>query len=425
MHNTRRLVLFCVFATVAFTLQAQKDVNSPFARYGLGNLEPQGTYRTLAMGGISSGIRNSSTINFLTPASYSSIDTISFLFDFAFDFAVIRVNDETDDYYSSNMNFRHILMGFPIMKDWGFSFGLLPFTNGFYTISNKGTVSSEGTDAFYELHRGIGGYQKFYMGTGFSPWKFLSLGVNGYLIFGDISRYNDFIFSADNNFFNTRKMGNHVMHGLSYEASAQFMIPLPKNSSLNLGLTYAPDFKLKTGYDDMLIRYSNIQTSNLAFDTLYYDQTDTSTVYPKSFRGGIAYNGNDKITIGADVTYTLWSQASLPGCYGTYADALTLHAGLEYVPDRYSIYNLFSRIEYRLGGRFAQSYALYGGNQVNEYGITFGAGIPLRRSRSKISLFFDLSTRGNPEDTYFKESRMTVGASLNLYDLWFLKSKYE
>jgi hypothetical protein len=102
-----------------------------------------------------------------------------------------------------------------------------------------------------------------------------------------------------------------------------------------------------------------------------------------------------------------------------------LHAGAEYIPDKYSNYSFFDRIEYRMGCRYNESYALYDGNQVNEYGITFGAGIPLRRSRSRVSLYFDLSTRGAPDGNLFRETRFSVGASLNLFDYWFLKAKYE
>ena len=82
-------------------------------------------------------------------------------------------------------------------------------------------------------------------------------------------------------------------------------------------------------------------------------------------------------------------------------------------------------MEYRMGCRYGESYTLFAGEQVKEYGITFGTGIPMRRSRSRITLVVDLSTRGKGGGEIPKESRISVGASLNLYDYWFIKRQYD
>jgi hypothetical protein len=380
------------------------------------------------MGGISSGIRNNLTLNYLTPSSYSSIDTASFIFDFGLDYAVASLNDGDLKYYSSDLNFSHLLMGFPIMKGWGVTAGIMPFSDGYYNIADVSSPDIAGDQVagiVSEIHKGVGGYQKVVFGTGYSPFKYFSAGVNAFIIFGDITRYNDFTFTTDNNHFNTRKQSSSSMHGIGYELSMQVMTPLAKKRFVNAGLTLTPAFSLRTSNDEMVMRYSNVQTSLLAFDTLYQDQTDTKSHFPYTIRGGIAFGQDDKLTIGADIVYSAWSKAILPGSYGTYADAISLHAGAEYIPDKYSNYSFFDRMEYRIGCRYDESYALYGGSQVKEYGITFGAGIPLRRSRSRVSVYMDLSTRGNPDDNLYRETVLSVGASLNLFDYWFLKAKYD
>jgi hypothetical protein len=428
MYKTKQFILLCLLALQTAIAAGQVDVTSPYARFGIGNLELQGTIRTLGMGGVSSGIRSNTTINFLTPASYSSIDTASFIFDFGIAFAATRLEDADQTFYSSNMNFRHIMLGFPIMKGWGVSTGMVPFTNGYYTIVDRSVISggseSDGENLF-EQHKGVGGFQKYFLGTAFSPVKYFSAGINMFIIFGEINRYNDFIFTTDNNYFNTRKMENYLLNGISYEASMQFMIPLPKKNSVTVGVTYTPDYHLKTTFDDILIRYSNLQSSSLAFDTLYYQRTETTSLLPHTLRAGLSFNSSEKLTVAADIVFTSWSGASLQGTAGTYVDAMSLHAGAEYIPDRYSNYSFFNRIEYRIGCRYGESYSLYDGNQVTEYGITFGAGIPMRRSRSRASFFVDLSNKGNIDDNYFRETRLEIGASLNLFDFWFIKAKYE
>ena len=428
MYKTRKLSLIFLFALLAAGVAGQKEISSPYARYGIGNLAPQGTFRTLAMGGISSGIRNSLTLNYLTPASYSSIDTASFIFDFGLDYSLTHLKEGDLAFYSQDINFSHLMLGFPIKKGWGFAAGITPFSDGFYTITDKTSPEGTGTgsvDDILESHRGSGGYHKAYLGTACNFLSYFSAGINAFVIFGEITRYNDFVFTTDNNYFNTRDKSTNSMTGIGYEASVQFMVPLPENRFFNAGLTFTPQFRLRTTNEDLIIRYSNVQTSSFAFDTLYQAVTDTISHFPRSIRGGVSFGKTDKLTIGADILYSYWSEASLPGNYGTYANTLSLSGGAEYIPDKFSNYSFFDRMEYRIGGHYDESYALYNGNKIKGYGITFGAGIPLRKSRSRISLYVDLSSRGNPGDNLPKERTLSVGVSLNLYDYWFLKAKYD
>ncbi len=424
MYKTRRFSLICLLTLLTAGAAGQKNVQSPYARYGIGNLEQQGTFRTKAMGGISSGIRNNLTLNFVTPASYSSIDTSSFIFDFGLDYGLIRLSEGDQTYWSQDLNFSHLMLGFPIRKNWGVVAGVMPYSNGSYSIVESTSDDGE-TEDFLERHIGSGGYQKALIGTGFSPVKYFSAGVNMFFIFGEITRLNDFIFTEDNNYFNTRKYGSSSMNGIGWEASVQFMAPLPEKKFINAGITYTPGFKLRTTNQDVVFRYSGIQTSTLAFDTLSNATVSTTSQMPQTIRGGISFGQTDKFTAGADINYTTWSKASLPGTYGTYSDVISLHAGAEYIPDKFSNYSFFDRVEYRAGCRYGESYALYGGDNIKEYGITFGAGIPMRRSRSRISLVVDLSKRGNSDAGLPGETRISIGASLNLYDYWFIKRQYE
>ena len=420
--------MICLFALLAAGVAGQKETSSPFARYGIGNLAPQGSFRTLAMGGISSGIRNNLTLNYLTPASYSSIDTASFIFDFGLDYSLTQLKEDDLKFYSQDINFSHLMLGFPIKKGWGFAAGLVPFSNGYYKITDKAVpegAAPGSTDDIMEYHLGSGGYNKLYLGSAYNLLEHFSIGVNAFVVFGEITRYNEFVFTTDNNYFNTRKTSTNSMTGIGYEASIQFMAPLKENRFFNAGLTITPQFRLRTTNDDITIRYSNIQTSIYAFDTLYKAQSDTKSRFPRSIRGGVSFGKTDKLIVGADILYSYWSDAFLPGNYGTYANALSLSGGAEYIPDKFSNYSFFDRIEYRIGGHYDESYALYNGTKVKGYGITFGAGIPLRKTRSRFSLYVDLSSRGNPGDNLPKERTLSVGASLNLYDFWFLKAKYD
>jgi hypothetical protein len=345
------------------------------------------------MGGISSGIRDNLTLNYLTPASYSSTDTTSFLFDFGIDYAMAKLKGDGLRYYSQDITFAHLMLGFPIMKGWGVAAAVMPYANGSYSIGYRSEGSGV-TGSLYELHNGSGGFQKALFGTGLRLLPFVSAGANIFYMFGEETRINDFAFTADNNHFNTRKQGTSGMRGFGYDASVQFMLNLSGGRFIIAGLTYTPAYDLKTNNEDVTMRYSTASTSIFSIDTLTHAKLSTTSRMPQSFRAGFSLGKSDKLTAGADVVYTRWTKASLPGTYGTYIDALSLHAGAEYIPERYSNYSFFDRIEYRIGCRYGEGYTLFGADELKEYGITFGTGIPMKRSRSRISLMVDLSTRG-------------------------------
>ena len=64
--------------TMAF---AQSGTNSPYSQYGLGLLSDQSTGFNRAMGGVAQGMHESNQINHQNPASYSNVDSLTFLFD--------------------------------------------------------------------------------------------------------------------------------------------------------------------------------------------------------------------------------------------------------------------------------------------------------------------------------------------------------
>ncbi|NLE33968.1 MAG: hypothetical protein GX622_02595, partial [Bacteroidales bacterium] len=376
MYKSIKFSLVCLLALLTTGVAGQKNVHSPFARYGIGNLEQQGPFRMRAMGGISSGIRDNLSLNYLTPASYSSIDTASFIFDFGIDYGLNQLKGDGLKYTSQDMTFSHLMMGFPVMKGWGVTAAILPYANGSYDIGFESPGDGV-TGTIYEHHIGSGGYNRALLGTGFRPLPFLSVGVNGFFMFGEVTRVNDFLFTDDNNHFNTRKQGSSAINGLGYEASVQFMISSPENRFINAGITYTPAYDLKTNNNDLIVRYSNIRTTTMGFDTLTHTTLSTTSRMPGSLRAGFSLGQTDKLTAGADLVYTWWSKASIPGSYGEFTDALSLHAGAEYIPDRYSNYSFFDRMEYRMGCRYGESYTLFLGEKVKEYGITFGTGIPM------------------------------------------------
>ena len=84
-----------------------------------------------------------------------------------------------------------------------------------------------------------------------------------------------------------------------------------------------------------------------------------------------------------------------------------------------------SRIEYRFGGHIGNDYLILNGEQIKEYGASIGFGLPMR-GFSKTNLYFDYTRKtGSSANNIHTEDFLTIGLSLNLYDFWFMKRKYD
>ena len=76
MKKILAAVLFTALATHSF---AQSGTNSPYSQYGLGLLSDQTSGFNRGMNGLGLGFREHNQVNYINPASYSSIDSLSLL----------------------------------------------------------------------------------------------------------------------------------------------------------------------------------------------------------------------------------------------------------------------------------------------------------------------------------------------------------
>ena len=77
----KRTFFASLLVTMSMTAMAQSGTNSPYSMYGLGALADQTSGFNRGMNGLGLGFREHNQVNFLNPASYSSIDSLSFIFD--------------------------------------------------------------------------------------------------------------------------------------------------------------------------------------------------------------------------------------------------------------------------------------------------------------------------------------------------------
>jgi hypothetical protein len=428
-----KLIIITLISLFSFTLisEGQKLVNSPYSRFNIGTLEPAGSFRSLGMGGIGTSIRDNNSIYFSNPASYSSLDTNSFIFDFGVDYSKNIISNDVLTHSSDDMNFDHFFIGFPLSRGWGCAAGLVPLSNGYYKLSEKIEEGDQDYDpitgTYTSYHNGKGGFTNLFIGTGININKNFSVGANLTVLFGQIERTNILEFADYVHEYNNIFAEKLHINGINLDLGIQYSTILKNDYILNAGLSLTPGKSYHSNYESLLMKYAPYTLYPYSPDTLsYVSDNSTKAFFPGTFRLGVSFGKKDKLVAGIDYISTNWSNAKISGSSGYLADIKSLLFGVEYIPDKNSNYSFLKRVEYRAGGHIENNYLIINGIQIKEYGITAGIGIPMRRTFSRTNLFFDFTRKdGSINKGLHNENYFTMGISLNLYDQWFMKRKYD
>jgi hypothetical protein len=434
MRNKLIIVIFISLFSFAYKANGQKLINSPYSRFNIGTLQQVGSFRSLGMGGVGTAERDNSSIYFTNPASYSSLDTNSFVFDFGVDYGRNFLSSGATKYSSDDLNFHHLVMGFPVTRGWGVAVGIVPVSSGFYQISGNMTSTDPGYDANvgeYSLsHSGDGGITKFFLGSGVKINKNFSVGANIEVLSGQLTRSNQFVFSQTADFltvFHNSSTEKLELRGINFDYGIQYSAKLKNNYFLNIGASLTTGKNFRSKFNQLALKYSSYTVT----DTISYTaDNNTKTFLPGTLSVGVSFGKKNKFTTGIDYVATKWSTSKIPGSSGYAADTRNLLLGAEFIPDKFSNYSFINRIEYRLGGHIGDNYLILNGEQIKEYGVSLGLGIPMRQASTgtqlKANLFLDFTRRtGSPANSLHSEDYLTLGISFNLYDFWFIKRKYD
>jgi len=375
-------------------------------------------------------MRSISSVSYTNPASYSSFDTLSFVFDFGVDYGRNSISNGTSVYSSSDLNFHHLIFGFPISKKWGLSAGIVPWSSGFYKIADEITSTDPNYNpsigAYVIDHAGTGGITKLFFGTGISINKNLSLGINMIFLTGQLSRTNKFTFGDFTTVFSNSSQETINLNGMNFDYGLQYTAPLKNNYFINIGASITTGKNYRTKYNQLASKYSAYGIT----DTIsYVSENNTKTFIPADLKFGISFGKTDKFTTELDFTTSKWSASKIPGSTGYAADTRSLLFGAEFIPDKYSNYSFLKRIEYRIGAHIDNNYLIVNGEQLKEKGASIGIGVPLRNVASKpsmINLYLDFTRRtGSLANSLHNEDYLTMGLSINFFDNWFIKHKYD
>jgi hypothetical protein len=160
--------LSIVVVLLAFVthIDAQIATSSPYSRFGLGDLQRNALPQFNAFGGGSTALSNAKSVNPSNPATYTSFTPNSFLLSTGGWHQTTKMENTLADQTVNNNGFSHLVLGFPLTKRIGVSFGMLPFSSTGYEMSADLLDVNDPSHQAIANYYGDGGISKIYFGGG-------------------------------------------------------------------------------------------------------------------------------------------------------------------------------------------------------------------------------------------------------------------
>lgn len=423
-----------ILASVCITpAVAQSGTNSPYSQYGLGLLNEQSSGFNRGMNGLGLAFREHNQVNYINPASYSALDSLTFIFDAGLSGQITNFNENGHKINANNADFEYAVAAFRAFKHVGVSFGIVPFTNVGYNYAITDYLNDDRDVAYTNTYSGSGGIHQVYFGAGWEFLKSLSVGANISYLWGDIDR--SVINSYSDGSINTlSKYYTASVKSYKLDVGLQYQLALDKKNALAIGLTYGLGHKLGT---DPTCNIISTNTMTAVADTASFTVNNGLEI-PTSFGAGVMWNHANKLKLGADFSYQQWGSLQYP-VYRVVNDEPRYELTDDYYKDRYKVTvggefcndemsrRFFDRIRLRAGVSYATSYYKINGlDGPDEISASIGFGIPIVNAYNNRSV---LNISGqwvhSAANGLLTENTFRINIGITFNERWFMKWKVD
>lgn len=411
--------LVVIISGLALQTSAQIATSSPYSRFGLGDLHQNSLPEFSAFGGASIGCSNAATINPSNPASYTSFRPNSFLLSTGGWHKTTRMQNKTEEHTVNNNAFSHFLIGFPLSKKMGASIGMLPYSSIGYELNAR----NEGYNADMNYF-GDGGISKIYFGGAYEPFKNFSIGANASYLFGGLNRRKQLVYE-DESFMNSRGNSTINLKGYYYELGLLYKHDISEEKQLTIGFTANNGSEIRAKKSELVESFEYSGGVEFSKDIFVNNVAWGDVTLPQYISGGLTYSTGNKWLFVADYSMQNWADYSIFDESDNLANSTRVSGGMQYTPDFNSITKYYKRIDYRLGASYSNTPLLFDGNQLQEMSVSFGFGIPVKKSRTKYDFSCTIGKRGATNDNLIKEQFVRLGLSVSYDGIWFVKRKYD
>lgn len=446
MSKKNKLIIFFLIGFLNFAIGQQND-NSPYSRFGIGDLADDHFNQTRSMGGLGASYIDVYSINIVNPAS------LAFLNATAFDVGLfVKATQLKDDHNKSNIwtgNLDHLSLAFPLTNPinalydgvtrkykWAMNITLKPHSNVNYNIANTDSLSI-GKPVLRNYY-GNGGSYKLLWGNAVN-YKRIALGLNLGYLFGNINYEKNLYFDEAEYAYNDYFGSSYNIKGFIWNSGIIYTdilnkAEIEKNkvapvNRISIGVHFNSSNAISTlsSVNHFLVQRITEQVRNVDTISLVTDIKGNGKL-PGQLGIGATYFSGEKHAIGVNYSRTFWS-----GYYneatGDSKDALMdvsrYAIGGYYRPDYKSYDNYFKRVYYRYGVYYTTNPKQFNDKSISEFGLNMGLGMPFvfQRKVSTLNLGITAGVRGMNAPITERFAKCSLSITFN-DDEWFLQRKY-
>lgn len=409
----KRILIIAVVLLISGNTYAQQGTTSPYSFYGMGSTNFKGTAESRAMGGLRVA-SDSIHLNMLNPSSLADLALVNYTVGMSYQRANQKVGGEKVT--TTTATFDYLAMGIPIGKI-GVSFGLLPSSSVGYDLT-----SSSGEESFMEFE-GKGGVNKTFLSVGYAVTKNWNLGIQSGYNFGNIKNIAISRIRGVN--YGTREQNEFDISGFEFQLATSYTLPLENGKYLTSTLTYTPKYNLGTENTRTIesIMYG-VEGDHTPIDRREMEMVKGDLDMPQEYTFGLGYGLDKHWFVGAEFSQRdaeTFNSHSLALDNVQFNKSSTYRLGGYYIPNYRALSGTFNRWVYRMGVRYEDMGLEINGQDINEFGISFGVGVPMRRTFSNINLGVEFGKRGTNKNGLIQENFVNAILTLSLNDKWFQK----
>lgn len=440
MYKPFRALFLFSSLLIGIQLQAQQLSNSPYSRFGVGDvLHGTGSVRNAGMGqvGVAAFNVSGSLYNDLNPALTFYNPAVTF--EAAVATELKKLSDENVSQVDGSANLSYLTLSIPLATRWHGVVGLRPYSRVDYTTYLRSQVVGAPSASSFTEYKGEGGINEVFLTNSFLLFKGFTFGVTGSYLFGTIDKYaSTVLVDADDPSSALQKTVIHTTTkytGLLAKGGVHYRNKLKEGLYYNVGGTYTAQTALDA--DRMVSQERRYLDESLISSTLT-DSTNGYTTLPQNFQVGIGIDNARNWSAGLD--YSAYQNSGYRGFSAQkdagsqeMGDGYRIGLGTEFTPDPGSVTSYFKRVNYRVGGYYSTGEMLVenGSQNLTNMALTAGISFPVGRgvrppdyTQALLSTSFTVGVQ-EAKETGLKEQFFRVSVGVTFNNRWFIKRKFD
>jgi hypothetical protein len=444
------LIILC-FASIV--IAAQPKINSPYSRFGIGEVSDRNFFHSENMGGLGGSYIHPNYINIVNPASLGFLEATSFDMGIYAEHSGLRDRGDLEYQNLWSGNLSYLSLAVPLQNKLNdlldrkkrdinatTAFTLKPFSIVGYDIT---TIDSTNSDIgpISRSFSGDGGTYQFTWSNSVK-YKNFSAGLNLTYLFGRINYFNQLFVNDNFASFVTSSENSISISGFQYNLGFIYnhffnldKFKEQKTSTLKhitIGLYGNTTTNLTSAETELNIVRQFVAGSGeiSGVDTLgTFERQKFGGTLPSEVGFGLTYYHGEKFALGIDYVRNDWSRFDANFVNNPLKNTYKLSIGGFYRPNYKSISNYFSRVYYRFGFHYklvpTEELAINDGEDIKEVALNFGFGMPFfyQRKISHANLGVSAGYMGRGTAIEERFVKLTFSFTFN-DDEWLVKRKY-